>query len=225
MTLAMQAAAAGAQGAQCAPMERADSAATIATTDDPDSDEALMLAYARGDVAAFARLYDRHEGGVYRFIARCVVQQSGSGVVDELHQDVWFSVTRQASRYEPSARFTTWLYTIARHRVIDHVRQFKPIQGPMQSLDDEHGANLVEHLAADAANEPLQQVQTRQQAQAFLAAIDELPPDQREAFLLQAEAGMSLEDIASATGVGAETAKSRLRYARNKLRQALAAWL
>jgi RNA polymerase sigma factor (sigma-70 family) len=224
MAIAMTAAAAGALGAQCAPMERADSAEPNATGD-PDSDEALMQAYARGDVAAFARLYDRHEGGVYRFIARCVVHLSGSGVVDELHQDVWFSVTRQASRYEPSARFTTWLYTIARHRVIDHVRQLKPTQGPLQSLDDEHGTELAEHLAADAANEPLQQVQTRQQAQAFLAAIDDLPPDQREAFLLQAEAGMSLEDIASATGVGAETAKSRLRYARNKLRQALAAWL
>lgn len=189
------------------------------------SDEDLMLSYARGDVQAFAQLYDRHERGVYRFIARCVASISGSGVVDELHQEVWFAVTRQAARYEASARFTTWLYTIARHRVIDHVRRFKPTQGPMRSLDDEDEATLAESLAADLANEPLRQLETRQRALAFLAAVEQLPAEQREAFLLQAEADMSLEEIAVATGVGMETAKSRLRYARAKLRQALAAWL
>ena len=184
-----------------------------------------MLAYARGEVQAFAQLYDRHEGGVHRFIARCVVALSGSGVVDELHQETWLVVTRQASRYEPSARFTTWLYTIARHRVIDHVRRLKPTQGPMRSLDDEDEAALADALAADAANEPLRQLETRQRALAFAAAVEQLPTEQREAFLLQAEGGMSLEEIATATGVGMETAKSRLRYARAKLRQALAAWL
>lgn len=214
-------------GAQCAPMERADQAAlqrdqaALAA----DSDEALLLAYAGGDMRAFTRLYDRHEGGVYRFITRCVGHLSGSGVVDELHQEVWFAVTRQAARYTPSARFTTWLYTIARHRVIDHVRQLKPSQGPLQTLDDEAGEALADRLAAEPSAEPLHQVEARQQAEAFLAAVDALPADQREAFLLQAEAGMSLEEIAQTTGVGPETAKSRLRYARSKLRQALAAWL
>ena len=190
-----------------------------------DSDEDLMLAYAKGDLQAFARLYDRHEGGVFRFIARSVAPLSGHGVVDELHQEVWFAVTRQATRYKPSARFATWLYTIARHRVIDHVRRLKPTQGPLRSLDDEDEQALAESLAADLANEPLQQLETRQRALAFLAAVDELPAEQREAFLLQAEADMSLQDIAAATGVGIETAKSRLRYARARLRQALAAWL
>ena len=191
------------------------------------TDESLMLAYARGDVQAFSRLYERHEGGVYRFILRCVGQQSGSGVVDELHQETWFAVTRQAARYEPTARFATWLYTIARSRVIDHVRRQQTAGGPMKSLDedaDENGS-LTDSLQADAAQEPLRQLETRQQAQAFLAAVEQLPADQREAFLLQAEAGLSLEEIAAATGVGSETAKSRLRYARAKLRQALAAWL
>lgn len=191
------------------------------------TDESLMLAYARGDVQAFARLYERHEGGVHRFIGRCVGQQSGSGVVDELHQETWFAVTRQAARYEPSARFTTWLYTIARSRVIDHVRRQQAAGGPMRSLDEteEDAPSLAETLRADDAHEPLRQLETREQARAFLLAVEQLPPEQREAFLLQAEGGLSLEEIAAATGVGSETAKSRLRYARAKLRQVLAAWL
>jgi RNA polymerase sigma factor (sigma-70 family) len=202
-----------------------DSAAPKALQDTaPDSDEALMQAYAAGDVAAFTRLYERHEAATYRYIARSVGALSGSGVVDELHQDVWFAVTRQAARYTPTARFTTWLYTIVRHRVIDHVRQLKPSRGALQTLDDDAGEALAAQLAADVAQEPLQQVETRQQAEAFLAAVEALPPAQREAFLLQAEAGMSLEEIARTTGVGPETAKSRLRYARARLRQALAAW-
>ncbi|MCM5680205.1 RNA polymerase sigma factor [Schlegelella sp. S2-27] len=193
----------------------------------PVTDESLMLAYARGDLQAFSQLYERHEGGVYRFILRCVGQQSGSGVVDELHQETWFAVTRQAARYEPSARFTTWLYTIARSRVIDHVRRQRTAGGPMRSLDedDADGATLADALPADEMHEPLRQLETREQARAFLQAVEQLPADQREAFLLQAEGGLSLEEIAAATGVGSETAKSRLRYARTKLRQALAAWL
>lgn len=195
------------------------------------SDEALMLAYAGGDPRAFATLYERHERAVYRFILRRVGSLSGSGVADELHQETWFSVARQAPRYQPTARFTTWLYTIARSRIIDHLRRLQTSGGPLRSLDAEPAdadgelPALAAGLQADSAQEPLQQLQTREQARAFLAAVDRLPSEQREAFLLQAEAGLSVEDIASATGVGAETAKSRLRYARTKLRQALAAWL
>ncbi|MCW7537658.1 sigma-70 family RNA polymerase sigma factor [Aquabacterium sp. A7-Y] len=192
------------------------------------SDEALMLAYAGGDPRAFATLYERHERAVYRFILRRIGTLSGTGVADEVHQETWFAVARQAPQYQPSARFAAWLYTIARSRIIDHVRRLQTQGGPWRSLDDEGSGDqpaLAEALPADGASEPLQQLQTRQQARAFLAAVDALPPEQREAFLLQAEGELSLEEIAAATGVGAETAKSRLRYARAKLRQALAAWL
>ncbi|RDI03596.1 RNA polymerase ECF family sigma subunit [Caldimonas thermodepolymerans] len=189
------------------------------------TDEALMLAYARGDVQAFAQLYERHEGGVFRFIRRCIAHQAGDGVAEELHQDTWFAVARQAAHYQPTARFTTWLYTIARSRVIDHVRRQQGAGGAMRSLDeDAEGGSPVQDLPAAEVHEPLRQLETREQARAFLHAVEQLPPEQREAFLLQAEAGLSLEEIAAATGVGAETVKSRLRYARAKLRQALAAW-
>ena len=81
---------------------------------------------------------------------------------------------------------------------------------------------MFSDLAADSRLGPLRQVSSREQAKALLDAIEQLPEDQREAFLLQAEGGMSVEDIAVAIGVTFETAKSRLRYARNKLKTLLA---
>ncbi|MBN9429770.1 MAG: sigma-70 family RNA polymerase sigma factor [Burkholderiales bacterium] len=191
------------------------------------ADEELMLSFAAGSAAAFDLLYARHEKPLYRFIVRCIGNSAGDGVAEELFQETWFAVMRHAPGYQPHARFTTWLYTIARHRVIDQVRRTAAAGGISASLDDEdgEGAALAETLAADERDEPLARLQTRAQAQAFLVALDALPAEQREAFLLQAEAGLSLEEIAAATSVGVETVKSRLRYARAKLRQQLRAWV
>lgn len=188
------------------------------------SDEDLMLAFGRGEAPAFETLYERHERAVFRFIVRCIGRQAGDGVAEEVFQETWFTVTRQAAGYRPEARFTTWLYTIARSRVVDHVRRTRARGGPSASLDDEANAGLAEALAADERGEPFAMVQNRAQARALMAAVDALPAEQREAFLLQVDADLSLEQIAEATGVGVETAKSRLRYARARLRQALAHW-
>lgn len=195
------------------------------------SDADLMHAYAQGDEAAFARLFDRHERAVLRFIRRSLGPRH-ENAADDVLQDTWISVARAAARYVPSARFTTWLFTVARSRVIDHLRREQPAAlsldapaaGAADAPEDTLGATLADHLAADERQEPLAQVQSRRQAEAFLRAIDELPQEQREAVLLQAEGGLSLEEIASACGVGTETAKSRLRYARARLRERLADW-
>jgi RNA polymerase sigma factor (sigma-70 family) len=184
------------------------------------SDEALMHAYAQGEVAAFEQLYNRHEKAMWRFIFRSVQVQA---VADDLMQDVWFAVARHAAQYEAgrnNASFKTWLFTLARNRVIDHARG----QKNHISLDGDEEHNLHEQLVADSGFGPLKQLNSRQQAQALIAAVEDLSAEQREAFLLQAEGGMSVEDIAFATGVSFETAKSRLRYARNKLKTALVAF-
>ena len=133
-------------------------------------------------------------------------------------QEVWFSVAREAPRYRPTARFTTWLYTLARHRVIDQLRTRRV----HQSLDAPRADGLAwdETLAdEDAAIEP--QLLGEEALAQLRAAVDALPPEQREAFLLQAEAGLSVEEIAQVSGVGFETIKSRLRYARARLKRAL----
>ena len=194
-------------------------AASPTLSSDPDA--GLMLRYARGEVAAFEQLYNTHEMGVYRFILRSVRVPE---IADDLLQETWLTVVRQAPSYSATAKFTTWLYTLARSRVIDWVRANKEANQRTESLDDDEGdsAALHEHIAADERQEPLRQLQNRELARELLNAIEALPFVQREAYLLQAEGDMSIEDIARATGVTSETAKSRLRYARGKLRQTLA---
>ncbi len=188
-----------------------------------DEDAALMLAYAAGDAAAFNTLYARHEMPVFRFLRRSL-GADGAALVDELHQEVWLAVVRNAASYEPRARFATWLYGIARTRLIDHWRarrQHVSLDEPAANDPDE---TLADRLPADAAAQPEVQALTRAQGAAFLRAVEQLPPAQREVFLLHAEGELTLAEIGALTGVGMETAKSRLRYAMVKLRSDLAAW-
>lgn len=183
------------------------------------SDGHLMQAYAHGDARAFETLYDRHALPVWRFVLRSVQQPE---LADELVQEVWLTVVREAARYEARARFRTWLFTLAHHRVVDHWRRHRPHASLDASTED--GASLADTLAAESGFGPERRLDSREQAQALLDALAALPPLQREAFLLQAEGGLSVAEIAATTGVSAETAKSRLRYARTRLRETLEAF-
>ena len=180
------------------------------------TDETLLQAFAAGDALAFETLYDRNLPAVWRYVLRSV---GSAALADELVQDVWFSIVRQAPHYQPRARFRTWLFTLAHHRLVDHWRTHHAHASLDATTDD--GASLADTLAADSGFGPLRQLQSREQAQALLEALAALPAAQREAFLLQAEGAMSLAEIAQTTGVPLETAKSRLRYARATLRQTL----
>ena len=186
-----------------------------------EADESLMLRYAAGDLAAFDTLYGRHEMGVWRYVLRSVRDPA---LADDLLQDVWFAVVRQAATYQPTARFKTWLFTMAHNRVVDHFRTARNHVSLDGDADDgaqgDPGA-IGDRLAADSGFGPLRQLQSREQAAALIEAVEQLPTDQREAFLLQAEGGMAVQEIARTTGSSFETAKSRLRYARNFLRQRL----
>lgn len=167
-----------------------------------------MLAYREGDAGAFDTLYARHKGPLYRFVSRSLRDR---GVAEELYQEVWMRVIEARSRYTVQAKFATWLYTIAHNRLRDHWRK----RG-LQLVE------LTEHDApAPAATEPEARAEGRQRLQRFAAALAALPEAQREAFLLHEEAGMSLAEIAAATGVAEEAAKSRVRYALAKLREAM----
>ncbi len=184
-------------------------------------DEELMLAYAAGDAGAFAQLYDRHERAVYRFLLRSV---RSAAIADDLLQETWLAVVRNARGYAPRARFTTWLYGIARSKLIDHWRRTDPTTSLDDLVANDPDSSLLDHIAADAAFEPEVQARARAQARAFVDAVEALPAAQREAFLLHAEGGLTLEEIAQLTQVGAETVKSRLRYAMAKLRAAMEDW-
>ncbi len=178
-------------------------------------DEQLMLAYREGDAAAFDRLYARHKGALFRFVLRSIRQRA---LAEELYQEIWMRVIEARARYQPQARFTTWLYTIAHNRIVDHWRK-RGLQ--LVSLDGEDPeAPAHAEAAANPGDEPLRRLEAREQLERFARALEALPPAQREAFLLREEAGMSVAEIARATGASEEAAKSRLRYALAKLKEA-----
>lgn len=177
-----------------------------------------MLAYCGGDVRAFDELYRRHKTPLFRYLLRGC---RDAAVAEELFQDIWANLIRARSSYTVAARFTTYLYRLAHNRLIDHYRRQSP--GALVSFDDED-AGLAEPVA-EPPRQPEKAYEARQQAARLLELLEALPAAQREAFVLQHEAGMSIEDIAEATNVTRETAKSRLRYAMAKLREGMRGWL
>jgi RNA polymerase sigma-70 factor, ECF subfamily len=190
------------------------------------TDAALMLAYRDGDSTAFEALYARWRGPLYRYFLR---QCGHGGQADELFQDVFMRVISAAAGYEPTAKFSTWLFRIAHNRLVDHWRKTgREAVDPLASGEDgDHGNQgndgELDPPAPDGAG-PERQVEQKQLGQALLAALNALPELQREAFLLAEEGGLTLEEIASISGVGRETIKSRLRYATAKLRDQLESW-
>jgi RNA polymerase sigma-70 factor, ECF subfamily len=181
---------------------------------DLQDDGELMLRYARGDLRAFEMLYQRHRGGLYRYLSRHTRNQEAA---NDLFQEVWSKVIASRGRYEPRAKFQTFLYRIAHNCFVDFCRRStaraevsgagpEDWQGSLPAPDDERPDARAEQAQAMAR---------------YRSALAQLPAEQREVFLLYEESGLSLEEIAVITAVGPETAKSRLRYAVAKLRGAL----
>ena len=177
------------------------------------ADEELMLASREGGAPAFEELYRRHKGGLFRFVLRSVRERA---LAEELFQEIWMRVIEARSRYEPQAKFTTWLYTIAHHRIVDHWRK-KGLQ--VVSMD---GADDPIDPPGSPDLQPDNVLEGKQGLARFARALEALPAAQREAYLLHEEAGMSVAEIARATGANEEAAKSRLRYALSKLKEAIA---
>jgi RNA polymerase sigma-70 factor (ECF subfamily) len=176
------------------------------------NDTALMLRYRDGDMTAFETLYGRHKGSLFGFLVR---QIGNRQYAEDVFQEVWSRIIRNRDKYQANAKFTTYLYHIARNCSIDHYRR-------MQKRDDdisEQDAAVPEAQAKDG--DPVTTAETGELRFAIVGALRNLPDDQREAFLMKEESGLSLEEIATVTGVGRETVKSRLRYAVGKLRQCL----
>jgi RNA polymerase sigma-70 factor (ECF subfamily) len=181
---------------------------------DPDDAE-LLRAHVAGDAHAFARLYDRYDRPCFGFIRR-MLGATLADAAEDLHQETWMAISKSAADFDPArAGFAAWLFTIARRKVLDHFRRQKVV--PLTSGDDDAAM-----LIPDPGPTPLEQVESRELAERLVNAVEALPLEQRGAFVMFAHVGLSLEEIAQATGVAVETAKSRLRYARARLRQALA---
>jgi RNA polymerase sigma-70 factor (ECF subfamily) len=187
---------------------------------EPRTDEALMRAYGQGDARAFESLYAQHKGATYRYFLRHA--GGDTSTADELHQDLWLRVIGARARYEAQAKFSTWLYTLARHRLVDHWRSRHGIS--LASLEDDEILTQTEASTAasrDVAADPLHASIDAETRRRLVAALADVPPLQRDAFLLHIEGGLSLDEIANLTATSGETVKSRLRYAYRRLRETL----
>ncbi len=168
-----------------------------------------MLAYAEGDLIAFETLYRRHRGMLYRFLMRSLRHRADT---DELFQETWSRLVAARERYRPDAKFTTWLLQIAHNLVIDRFRRQRPQASP------EETETVLRDLDAPESEQPDHALSEFEQRRRLQLALEELPEEQRIAFLLRVEGGLGLDEIGAITGAGRETVKSRLRYALARIR-------
>jgi RNA polymerase sigma-70 factor (ECF subfamily) len=172
------------------------------------TDEQLMLAYQGGDLRAFERLYGRYKGPLFRYLLRGC---SDRAQAEELFQDIWAGLIKARARYVVQASFKTYLFQLGHNRLVDHYRrrQLHLVSDESLALEPDQRPDL-----AQAAND-------RDCVERLQQQLGQLPTEQREAFVLQQETELSLEQIGQLCGVGRETIKSRLRYALKQLRAAL----
>jgi RNA polymerase sigma-70 factor (ECF subfamily) len=187
-----------------------------------DTDEALMLQYQRGQVRAFEILLTRHRKAVYNFILRYVGSRE---TAEDLLQETFLRVVRSADGYQKQAKFTTWLFTIARNLCVDQSRRQKhrkaqSLDAPLQAGETQ-GSTLLDvipgqNMAQDRA------VGNQRLHESLQRAIARLGDEQREVFLMREFLDLPFKEIAAIVGVPENTVKSRMRYALEKLRAELA---
>lgn len=185
------------------------------------TDEALLARYRRGEVDAFRLLVRRHQRALYNFALRQVRTPS---VAEDIVQDVFVRIVQNVETFKEESRFSTWAYTIARNLCIDHIR--KRVHRKHASLDapsdvDGEGAPLLEKIAG--ATPGADRTAIGKQLQTHIrAAVEALPEDQREVFLMRQVGELPFKEIAEIVGVSENTVKSRMRYALERLQGALA---
>ena len=193
------------------------------STDPQDpSDEELLRRFNDGDAEAFERLVRRYERPLYNFILRSVRRPERA---DELLQDVFMKVVQRSGEFRGSSKLSTWLYTIARNLCIDHSRKMvfrrhKSLDAPGRSEPGEEGPSLLDRTAS--AEPAVDRAVIAEDLRARIAvAVEELPEEQREVFLMRQVQGMAFKEIAEVVGVPENTVKSRMRYALERLQRAL----
>ena len=186
------------------------------------TDEALMLRYQRGDRRAFAELVRRHKKPLFNFVLRYLRSPSGA---EDVTQEAFLRVVQRAAEFKHEARFSTWLYTIARNLCIDHSRKMKLRRHP--SLDAPTTEDGSARPMLEVLPDPKPEGDVGRAAEwtvmrrSIVVAVEALPDDQREVFLLREVGNLPFKEIAEVTGVAENTVKSRMRYALERLRLAL----
>jgi len=187
------------------------------------SDEALMLRYARGDAEAFERLLERHRRPLFGYLCRTLKNRE---LAEDTFQEVFIRVMKAGSRYKRTAKFTTWLYRIARNTCVDALR--RESYRKTESLSEPRGQNgdtgLTLQDAIPSPNPgPDVEFERRQFQEVLKKCIERLSPEQREVFVLRQYQNLPFREIARVTGATESTVKSRMRYALRSLRSMLVA--
>ena len=182
-----------------------------------------MLAFRSGDGRAFEALVRRHRGAVFNFILRYTGHRARA---EDLLQETWLKVVRSAVEYQPKARFTTWVYTIARNLCVDSARkesyrQTDSLDAPLNGAEGD-GPVRGEVLADGGATNPERGAYNVRVRPLLEHALQSLPDEQREVFILREFSGVAFKEIAEVTGTSENTVKSRMRYALESLRRRLA---
>lgn len=181
------------------------------------SDEELMLDYKKGDQTAFGILLQRHRNGVYNFLYRYLGHNEN---VEEAFQEVFVRVINSADSYTPKAKFSTWVYTIARNFCIDLSRKgrIRNISSLEDQKGDPEGRNWEEKLAKEETG-PDGLVGYKDLTAKLEIALQRINPDQREVFLMREKMGLPFDEIAEVVGTSINTVKSRMRYAVSALQE------
>jgi RNA polymerase sigma-70 factor (ECF subfamily) len=186
-----------------------------------EADEVLLQAYRAGDVRAFERLVARYEKPIWNFLRRFVAD---AATAEDLLQEVFLRVVKSADEWRGAAKFSTWLYTIARNLTVDQSRRAvhrnaASLDGPAHAGSDST-ATLHDRLPSPdrRADDLASDRETKRRIDEAVAA---LPAEQREVFLMREVMEMPFAEIATAVGASEPTVKSRMRYALEKLRAAL----
>jgi RNA polymerase sigma-70 factor, ECF subfamily len=187
------------------------------------TDEVLMTRYQRGDLGAFATIVERHKTPLFNFMLR---QIKAPPAAQDLVQEVFLRIIESAGSFKHEAKFTTWAYTIARNLCIDHIR--KASYRRHASLDQQgggeegDGAALGEQVADLHPRASTERGAIANEIKAKVAsAVEALPSEQREVFLLRHIANLAFQEIADITQTPENTVKSRMRYALERLQEAL----
>jgi len=164
---------------------------------------------------AITKVVERERSGLLRYIRRRV---SDPADAEDILQDVFYELARANRLLMPVEHVTAWLFRVARNRIVDLFRKQKPVRGAAMAEDDEAP---WEDLLPSPADGPEAIHARHVLLDALEAAIDELPPEQREVFVAHELEGRSFKDLAAATGVSVNTLLSRKRYAVLRLREKL----
>lgn len=186
---------------------------------DEPTDEELMIRYVAGDERAFNVLMRRYQGKMYGYIYR---HYYNADRASEVFQDCWYKVVRAADSYDPTRRFSTWLFTIVRNTMIDTFKKKKlmmrSLDAPLRSEDKRTFGDVVaDKNAVDAE----QMVRKGQLESRLKEALSGLNPDQREVFEMRHFQGLQFAEIADIMECPVNTAKTRMRYALEALRREL----